>query len=474
MAKKSSYFNKMLILFEFFDILLNIFIFRCIINPILYNRGENLKQNGEYAKRLMSVKDALGLIRESDKVITAFGCGEPCGFERAMLENYKDFKNVEVINMLILGDTPWVRDEVKGHFSYHSFFASSSNRKAISSGTADFTTCHFYEIPMVLREIIKPRVAIMSVSPPDENGYVSLGTNVDYIESTLSFCEVKIAQVNKYVPRTYGKALKHVTEFDCFVELDEPLPEVPSPPISEVEHRIGENCASLIHDGDCLQLGIGGIPNAICELLKDKKDLGLHSEMVGDGVVDLLKSGVINNSKKNIHRGKTVLGFAFGTKKLFDYINGNKDVEMYPIEYVNHPTVIAQNDNMVSVNSCIQIDLMGQVVSDTIGIDQFSGVGGQVDFVRGATMSKGGRSIIAMPSTARNNTISKIVTKITKYSAVTTTRNDVNFVVTEYGFAQLKGRTMKDRARALINIAHPDFRDELCQEFERRFGEKPF
>lgn len=428
----------------------------------------------EYKSKIRTAEQTLDLIRDGDRIVTSFGCSEPRGLGRALLQNYKRFHGVQVINMLLLGETPWIRDEVRGHFSYNSFFASHSNRKAISGGIADFTTCHFYEIPMVLEDMIRPRVTVMTVCPPDENGYVSLGTNVDYIESTLSYCPVKIAQVNKYMPRTYGKAIKHISEFDCFVPLDEPIPQVPSAPITEVERQIGINCASLIHDGDCIQLGIGGIPNAICEQLRDKKDLGLHSEMVGDGVVELLQSGVINNSKKNIHRGKTVLGFAFGTDKLFDYINGNESVEMHPIEYVNHPSVIAQNDNMVSVNSCIQVDLMGQVVSDTMGIDQFSGVGGQVDFVRGATMSKGGRSIIAMPSSAKGGTVSKIVSKITDHSAVTTTRNDVNFIVTEYGIAQLKGKTMKERARALISIAHPNFREELCRSFEERFSEKAF
>lgn len=427
-----------------------------------------------YESMLVSAEEAIKLIKDGDRVVTEFGCGEPLGIERALAENCKSYRDVQIINMLILGDTPWVRDEMKGHISYNSFFASGSNRKAISSGIAEFTTCNFYEIPMVLRDIIKPRVGIYSVCPPDENGYVSLGTNCDYIETTLSHCEVKIAQVNKFVPRTNGSTVKHISEFDCFVEIDEPLPEVPSAPLSEVEKAIGKNCASLINDGDCIQLGIGGIPNAICEELKSKKDLSLHSEMVGDGVVDLLKSGVINNKYKNTNPGKTILGFAFGTTKLFDYISNNPDVEMQPIDYVNYPPEIAKIDNMVSVNSCLQVDLQGQVVSDTIGLTQFSGVGGQVDFVRGATMSKGGRSIMAMPSTAKNGTISKIVPTITENSAVTTTRNDVNIVVTEYGIAHLKGRTLKERARALIQIAHPDFRDSLCAEFEKRFKEKAF
>lgn len=427
-----------------------------------------------YEKKLLSPEEAIKLIHDGDRVVTSFGCGEPLALERLLCEHYRDYKDVQITNMLILGETPWIREEVRGHFSYHSFFASASNRAAIADGTADFTTCHFYEIPAVLRDVVKPRVSIVSVCPPDENGYVSLGTNVDYIESTLEYCEVKIAQVNKYMPRTHGKALKHVSQFDFFVPIDEPLPEVPSVPVSDVERAIGKNCASLIHDGDCIQLGIGGIPNAICEELKHKKDLGLHSEMVGDGVVELIRSGVINNAKKQHHQGKSILGFAFGTRKLFDFLDNNPDIEMHPIEYVNYPPFIAENDNMVSVNSCLQIDLQGQVVADTIGLTQFSGVGGQVDFVRGATMSRGGRSVIAMPSTARNNTVSRIVPTITENSAITTTRNDVNFVVTEYGIAQLKGRTMKDRARALIGIAHPDFREMLCRAFEERFGEAAF
>lgn len=428
-----------------------------------------------YKSRTVSALDAIKNIHDGDKVVTSFGCGEPRAIVRAMYENYELFHNVQIISMLLLGDTPWVDEKVKGHFTFNSFFASNSSREAIAKGIADYTTCYFYEIPSVLRDIVKPRVTIMSVCPPDENGFVSLGTNVDYIESTLDYCEVRIAQVNKNVPRSHGEALKHISEFDWFVQADEPLPEVPTVPITDIERKIGQNCASLINDGDCIQLGIGGIPNAICAELTGKKNLGLHSEMVGDGVVDLIKCGVINNSKKNNHhRGKSLLGFAFGTKKLFDFMNNNPDIEMHPIDYINYPPVIAENDNLVSVNSCIQIDLQGQVVADTIGLNQFSGVGGQVDFVRGATMSKGGKSIIAMPSTARRNTVSRIVPTIDENSAVTTTRNDVNYVVTEYGIAQLKGKTMKERARELIKIAHPDFRASLCAVFEERFGEKAF
>lgn len=428
-----------------------------------------------YKSRVVSAYEAIKNIRDGDKVVMAFGCGAPKGIEKVMYEHYEEFRDVQIHCMIVLGETLWIDEKLKGHFSFNSFFASASNRAAISSGAADFTPCFFHEIPSVIRDVVSPRVTIMSVCPPDENGFVSLGTNVDYIGGTLDYCEVKIAQVNRNVPRAHGKAIRHVSEFDWFVEIDELLPEVPTISITDVEKKIGQNCASLINDGDCIQLGIGGIPNAICDELKSKKDLGLHSEMVGDGVVDLIRSGVINNSKKTgEHKGKCLLGFAFGTRKLFDFMNDNPVIEMYPIDYVNYPPVIAENDNMVSVNSCLQIDLQGQVVSDTIGLHQFSGVGGQVDFVRGAAMSKGGRSIIAMPSTAKDNTISRIVPVINDYSAVTTSRNDVQYIVTEYGIANLKGKTMKERARELIRIAHPDFRDSLCSVFEERFGEKAF
>ncbi len=427
-----------------------------------------------YESKRVTAEEAIQAINDGDKVVTGFACGEPTGIIDAMIKNYEDFHNVEIINMLTLGDSPWVRPEMKGHFKLNCLFASPSNRKEISDGRCEFTTSHFYEIPDVIKNYICPRVAIVMVSPPDEHGYVSFGTTVDYTRETTEYCDVVIAQVNKYMPRTFGNSIKHVRDFTYFVEMDAPLPEVKSVEITETERKIGEHCASLINDGDCLQLGIGGIPNAVCAQLWNKKDLGLHSELVGDGVVELLEAGVINNRKKQIHNGKTVLGAAFGSEILNNYINNNPSVEMHPIDYVNNPCVISQNDNVVSINSCLQVDLLGQVVSDTVGLNQFSAVGGQVDFVRGATMSRGGKSIIAMPSTAKNGMISRIVPLITEGSAITTPRNDVNYVVTEYGVAQLKGKTLKERARALILITHPKFRPHLILEYKRRFNEMPF
>lgn len=427
-----------------------------------------------YESKLVTAEAAIKAINSGDKVVTGMGCGEPFGIQRAMIENYQQFENVEIVNMLTLGDSPWLRPEMKGHFILNCLFASHSNRKEISNGKCEFTTSHFYEIPDVIKNYICPRVSIVMVSPPDEHGYVSFGTTVDYTRGTTDYCEIVIAQVNKHVPRTFGNCIKHVRDFTYFVEIDEPLPEVKGVEISNTEMEIGKYCASLINDGDCLQLGIGGIPNAVCAQLWDKKDLGLHSELVGDGVVDLLEAGIINNKKKQTHIGRTVLGAAFGSSKLNNYINNNPSVELHPIDYVNNPAEIAKNNNVVSINSCLQVDLLGQVVSDTVGLNQFSAVGGQVDFVRGATMSNGGRSIIAMPSTAKKGLISRIVPLITEGSAVTTPRNDVNFVVTEFGIAQLKGKTLKERAKALIRIAHPKFRPHLILEYKKRFNEEPF
>ena len=434
----------------------------------------NMKWQEIYQQKLTTAEEAIKLIQNGDKVVTGFGCGEPFGLERALVEHYEDYKDIEIISMLTLGDSPWCKPEMKGHFKLNCLFASQSNRKSISDGESEFTTSHFYEIPEIIEHYICPRVSLVMVSPPDEHGYVSFGTTVDYTKGTTDYCEVVIAQVNKHMPRTFGNSIKHVRDITCFVEIDEPLPEVKTVNISDVEMEIGRYCASLIKDGDTLQLGIGGIPNAVCAQLFDKKDLGLHSELVGDGVVPLLEEGIINNKKKTNKIGRTVIGAAFGSEILNNYINNNPAVELHPIDYVNNPVNIAKNDNMVSINSCIQVDLLGQVVSDTIGLSQFSAVGGQVDFVRGATMSKGGRSIIAMPSTARKGTVSRIVPLITEGSAVTTPRNDVNYVVTEYGIAQLKGKTVKERAKALIMIAHPAFRPHLMIEYKRRFKEDPF
>lgn len=313
-------------------------------------------------------------------------------------------------------------------------------------------------------------VALVQVTTPDEHGYCSFGIANDYTRDAAKAAKIIIAQVNDNMPRVMGDSFIHISDIDYIVEGTQPIIEVKSASIGEVERKIGENCATLIQDGSTLQLGIGAIPDAVLLFLDDKKDLGIHSEMISDGVVDLVEKGVINNSKKSIHQGKIVLTFLMGTKKLYDFANNNPMIESYSVGYVNNPLVIMKNNKMVSINSCLQVDFMGQVSSESIGIKQISGVGGQVDFVRGCNMSEDGISIIAIPSTAAKGKISRIVSNLDLGAAVTTSRNDVNYIVTEHGVAKLKGKSLRERARALINIASPDFKDGLIAEFESRFN----
>lgn len=425
----------------------------------------------EYKRKLTTPEEAVTHIKSGDRVILGLATGEPHSIVEAMINNKENYENVEIMAMLSLGKSPWLEPEMKGHFKFNCFFASAANREAIANGEADFTTAFFFEVPELIRSELKPNVTLIQVSPPDKHGYCSFGTSVDFTKNTAESADIVIAQVNKNMPRTMGDSFIHISKLDYICEIDTPLSEIPMLPIGETENKIGHNIAELIHDGDTLQLGIGGIPNAVLSCLHGKRNLGLHSEMISDGVVDLIEENVINNSEKNVNRHKSVVGFVMGSKKVYDFVDDNPTIEMRPIDYVNNPAVIMQNDNMVAINSCLQVDLLGQVVSDSMGLMQFSGVGGQLDFVRGARMSKGGRAIMAMPSTAAKGKVSRIVATITEGSAVTTTRNDVDYVVTEFGVAKLSGKTLRQRARELIKIAHPDFQDKLKVEFEKRFNE---
>lgn len=325
-----------------------------------------------------------------------------------------------------------------------------------------------YEVPRLFHTTLKPDVALVTVTPP-QDGIVSLGVSVDYGYEAVMTAKTVIAQVNDQMPFTYGKPVP-VDKITYFVEHSAPVIELKPPTIGPVERAIGENCASLIKDGDTLQLGIGAIPDAVLLFLKDKKDLGIHSEMFSDGVVELVEAGVITNKAKTLHPGKFVANFLMGTKRLYDFANNNPDVLILPADYVNHPAVVAQNDNLVSINSCVQVDLMGQICAESIGPVQISGVGGQVDFVRGAALSRGGRSIIAIPSTAAKGKVSKIVANLDEGAVVTTSRTDVDYVVSEYGIAHLKGLSLRERSEALIKIAHPDFRERLMAVHKARFG----
>ncbi|WP_426350749.1 acetyl-CoA hydrolase/transferase family protein [Alloiococcus sp. CFN-8] len=424
----------------------------------------------EYSDKLTTADKALDLIKSNERVVVGHAVGEPSYLLDVMVSKRKQYENVEIVHMVAMGKCDYCAEGMEKHFRHNALFVGTGTRKAVEAGRGDFTPCFFYEIPSLFKSGILPvDVALIQVTPPDQEGYVNLGVSVDYTLPASKAAKKVIAQVNNQMPRVYGDCKLHVSEITAFVEHNSPIIELRPHKIGEIEKAIGENCAKLIKDGDTLQLGIGAIPDAVLLFLKDKKNLGIHSEMFSDGVVELVKAGVINNSKKTLKAGKFVASFLMGTKKLYDFVDNNPDVELYPVDYVNHPVIIMTNDNMVSINSCVQVDLMGQVASESVGLKQISGTGGQVDFVRGATMAKGGKSIIAIPSTAANGTISKIVPFLDEGAAVTTCRNDIDYIVTEYGIAHLKGKTLKDRARALIHISHPDFAPELIKTYEDRF-----
>lgn len=421
-----------------------------------------------FNKNTITAQQAVKKIKHNDKVVIAHAVGEPSHIIDAMVTDAQAYQNVELIHMVAMGKCEYCLPQYRENFRHNAIFAGAGSKSAIAQGRADFTPCFFYQVPQLFHSTLKPDVAMVMVTPPDENGFCSLGVSVDYTLEAVKTAKLVIAQVNAYMPRTAGESFVFAEDIDCFVLHDAPLIALQPPQIGSIEETIGSYCASLIKDGDTLQLGIGAIPDAVLSFLKEKRDLGIHSEMFSDGVVALAEAGVITNKKKTIHTGKYVATFLMGTQKLYSFVNNNPDVLILPVDYVNHPGIAAKNDNLVSINSCVQVDLMGQVCSEAIGSLQISGVGGQVDFVRAAAMSRGGRSIIAMPSSTKG--ISKIVAKLDDGAPVTTSRCDVDYIITEYGIAHLKGKTLRERAQALIGIAHPDFREELTQEFKRRFG----
>ena len=421
-----------------------------------------------YKDHLTTAEEAVKHIKSGDRLVIAHACGEPSYLVDAMMANAASYRDVEIVHMVAMGKCEYCKPEYAENFRHNAYFVGGTSRKAIEEGRGDFTPCFFFEIPRTFTTTMPVDVAMVMCTPPDENGKCSLGVSVDYTQPAVKAAKTVIAQINPQMPWTGPYSTIDVEDIDFIVEKDAPLIELAPPHIGEVEQKIGEYCASLINDGDTLQLGIGAIPDAVLRFLGDKKDLGIHSEMFSDGVVELAEKGVFTNARKTLNPGKFVVGFLMGTRKLYDFVDHNPAVDMRSIDYVNDPFIIAQNDNLISINSAVQVDLYGQAASEMIGPKQISGVGGQVDFVRGASAFKGGKSILAFPSTVKGK-VSKIVPYLDPGAAVTTSRNDSDYVVTEYGIAALKGHTLRDRARALISIAHPDFRDELKDEFEKRF-----
>jgi len=425
----------------------------------------------EYAERLCTADEAVAHIKSGDRVVVTHACGEPVILTDAMVANADrlGYRDVEVVHMVAMGKAGYCSPEMSEHFRHNGLFLGGSTRAAIAEGRGDFTPVFFSEAPALFRTTLPVDVILLQLSEPDEHGYCSFGVSCDYTKPAAECAKIKIAQINKNMPRVMGDNFIHISELDYIVAEDTPLIQLAPPKIGEVQRKIGENIASLVHDGDCLQLGIGAIPDAVLLFLKDKKNLGIHSEMFSDGVVELLEAGVVTNACKQVERGKCVATFLMGTDRLYHYVDNNPMVVLKSVDWVNDPRVICQNDNVVSINSCVEVDLMGQVCSESVGLKQISGVGGQVDFVRGANMSKGGRTIMAMPATAAKGSVSRIVPFIAEGAAVTTSRCDVNYVVTEYGIAQLHGRSLRDRAKQLIAIAAPQFRESLREEFNRRF-----
>lgn len=423
----------------------------------------------EYKKKLVSAEEAVSDIKSGQRVYISGNAATPYVLVKSLSARKDELKDVELVHVLLLGDDPFSRPEMQGHFRHNSLFVGPADRKAINEGRADYVPIFLHQIPNLFYSGQMPLdVALLHLSSPDEHGFMSYGVEVLCSKAAAETAKKVIAQVNEQMPRVLGDSFIHVSRIDKIVEVSEPLPELKKKPFSDVEKKIGGYVADLIDDCSTLQLGIGGIPDAVLAALKDRQDLGIHTEMVSDGVMEAIESGVITGAKKTSHPYKVILTFLLGSKKLYDFADNNPVFEAHPTDYTNHPFIVSQNDNMVAINSAIEVDITGQVCSDSIGKFIYSGFGGQVDFIRGAAHSKGGKPIIALPSTAQKGKSSRIVPFLKKGAGVVTTRADVTFVVTEYGVAYLHGKNLQERTIALINIAHPKFRDELIKEAKAR------
>ena len=423
----------------------------------------------EYKRKVSKPEDAIRDIRDGDCVVLGHAAAVPKIIPQAMADHCDDYNDVLIFHMTTLGDNPLLHPRCFGHFRHVSNFLSGNSRDAVNHLAGDFFPAYFHDVPDMIGDEIPCDVAVFQATPPNEEGYCSLGVSCDYALAAIRCAKSVIIETNEMMPFVYGNTMIHISQIDHVIPCAYPLSELHAEASSEVEKAIGRNCATLVVDGSTLQLGIGGIPNAVLAELGDKNDLGIHSEMFSDGVMELMKKGVITGRKKSMHKGKVVTTFLMGTRELYDFVDGNESIELYPVDYTNDPIIIARQYRMTSINSCLEVDLMGQVASETIGMRQYSGIGGQIDFIRGASMAREGKSILAMPSTAAKGTISRIKPFLTPGAAVSTTRNDVNYIVTEFGIARLKGRTLQHRAEDLIKIAHPDFRPMLIEEYERRY-----
>jgi 4-hydroxybutyrate CoA-transferase len=417
-----------------------------------------------YRQRLMNAEDAVSVVRSGHRVYIHSGCAEPERLVKALIRRREELCDVEVIHLLTLGNADYVMPEMEGHFRHNAFFIGQNVREAVNSGRADFTPIFLSEISSLFTSGQLPiDVCLIHVSSPDAHGYCSFGVAVECTKTAAQVARTVIAQVNPSMPRVLGDSFIHLSKIDILVECDCPLLELPHAPITPVQREIGKKIAELIEDGATLQMGIGGIPESVLSFLGSHRQLGIHTEMFSDRLIPLIESGVITGERKTLHRGKIVASFVLGSSRLFEFIDNNPAIEFHPSEFVNDPFVISQNAKMVAINSALQVDLTGQVCADSMGNYFYSGIGGQLDFIRGAARSKGGKPIIALPSSAKEGTVSRIVPNLYPGAGVVTSRGDVHYVVTEYGVAYLHGRSIRERAEALIQIAHPKFRDELYQ-----------
>src|SRR5208283_4617465 len=416
----------------------------------------------DYKRRLKEADEALECVKSGMRVYIQPGCAEPEALVEALIRRAPQVYDVEIVHMMTMGCAPYVAPEMAGHFRHNAVFIGANVREAINDGRADYTPIYLSEIEELFESGAMPiDVALIEVSPPDSHGFCSFGVGVDTTLTAAKCAKHVVAQINDNMPRTYGDSFIHVNDIDVFVESSRPLCAMARPVVTDLQIAIARNVADLIEDGAVLQTGIGGIPDAVLPYLMDRKDLAVHSELVSDGVIPLIEAGVITGERKNFKPRKIILGFALGTKQLFDFVDNNPIFEFHPTSYCNDPGLIARNNNMVAINSALQVDLTGQVCSDSIGSQFYSGIGGQVDFIRGASRSKGGKAIIAISSTAKDGAISRIVPMLSPGAGVVTSRGLVRYVVTEYGVAYLHGKTIRERAQALIDIAHPKFREEL-------------
>lgn len=415
-----------------------------------------------YQQKRTTPDEAIGLIRDGDFIIVPTGVGEPPALLTVLSEQRRRFRDVKVAQILALRKYGYIDPETVENVRHVAFFYGGATRPGGQEGWIDFLPNYFSEIPaMISRGQIPSDVVFSMASPMDEHGYFSLSLGPDYTMAAVARARAVVLEVNPNVPFTNGNCHVHISQVAALVESDEPVLEVGLPKIGPVQEAIGKHVADLIDDGSTLQIGYGGIPDAVVMQLTHKHDLGIHTEMIGDGILTLLEAGAVTNRKKNYLPGKMVATFALGSQKLYKFMHRNPMLEMHPVDYTNDPYLAGQNDNLVAINATLQIDLLGQCGSESLGAQPYSGTGGQADFVRSANRSRGGKAFIVLPSTAKGDTISRIVPTLSAGTHLTTSKNDINYVVTEFGVAQLRGKSAKQRAQELIGIAHPDFRAEL-------------